>query len=55
MILTQAQFNELQNKMKNPAKRWVGKEFNKDWMLEEWQKPIKKAEELFDQISITTI
>ena len=32
--------------MKEPAERWVGKEFNKEWIQEQWQKPIQKAKEL---------
>ena len=31
--------------MRDAARGWVGREFNKEWILEEWQKPIKKAKE----------
>lgn len=45
-ILTQDEFDTLPNEMREPAKRWVNKQFDKDWILKEWQKPIKKAKEL---------
>jgi endoglucanase len=45
-ILTQAEFNNLPAEMKKPAERWVGKVFNKSWILDQWQKPIVKAKEL---------
>ena len=46
VILSQEEFDALPDHMKEPAKRWVGKEFNKEWILNEWQKPIQKAKEL---------
>lgn len=45
-ILTQREFDALPEEMKKPAERWVGKVFNKEWILEQWQKPIQKAKEL---------
>lgn len=45
-ILTQTEFDALPVEMKQPAERWVNKEFNKTWILEQWQKPIQKAKEL---------
>ena len=32
--------------MKEQVKDWVGKDFNKKWIFEEWQKPIQKAKKL---------
>lgn len=46
VILTQQEFDDLPEEMKEMAKDWVGKEFNKKWMLEEWQKPIQKAKKI---------
>ena len=45
-ILTQNEFDALPVEMKESAERWVNKEFNKAWILEQWQKPIQKAKEL---------
>jgi endoglucanase len=45
-ILTQAEFDTLPEEMKQPSEHWVNKSFNKDWILEQWQKPIRKAKEL---------
>ena len=45
-ILSQTEFNNLPAEMKEPAARWVNKVYNKTWILEQWQKPIKKAKEL---------
>ncbi len=45
-ILTQREFDALPEEMKEPATRWVGKVFNKAWILEQWQKPIQKSKEL---------
>jgi endoglucanase len=45
-ILTQTEFDALPTEMKEPAKNWVGREFNKKVLLEKWQKPIAKAKEL---------
>jgi endoglucanase len=45
-ILTQTEFDALPAEMKEPAKNWVGREFNKKVLLEKWQKPIAKAKEL---------
>lgn len=46
VILCQEEFDALPDNMNEPAKRWVGKEFSKEWILNEWQKPIQKAKEL---------
>jgi endoglucanase len=46
IILTQEEFDALPEKMKEAAKGWTGREFDKNWILDEWQKPIKKAKEL---------
>ena len=46
VILTQEEFDNLPDEMKEPAKSWIGKEFNKAWILEQWQKPILRAKEL---------
>ena len=45
-ILTQPEFDALPTEMKEPAKNWVNKQLDKAWILEQWQKPIKKAKEL---------
>lgn len=45
-ILTQSEFDALPEEMKQTGERWVGKVFNKAWILEQWQKPIQKAKEL---------
>lgn len=45
-ILTQTEFDALPEDMKKPAERWINKEFNKAWILQQWQKPIQKAKEL---------
>jgi endoglucanase len=45
-ILTQSEFDALPKEMQKPAKKWVNKQFDKAWILEQWQKPIKKAKEL---------
>lgn len=46
IILTQDEFDQLPSEMQKIAKNWVGKEFNKEWILEQWQKPILKAKKL---------
>ncbi len=46
VILSQEEFDALPEEMKEPATHWVNKEFNKEWILEQWQKPVKKAKEL---------
>lgn len=46
IILTEEEFNNLPEEMKDAAKDWVGKEFNKEWILEKWQGPVQKAKEL---------
>ncbi len=46
VILLEKEFGNLPVEMKDVAKNWVGKEFNKKWILEKWQKPIQKAKEL---------
>jgi endoglucanase len=45
-ILTQKEFDALPAEMQESAKNWVNKQFSKAWILEQWQKPIKKAKEL---------
>lgn len=45
-ILTQAEFDALPVEMKEAAKNWVGRVFNKDIILEKWAKPIAKAKAL---------
>ena len=45
-ILTQTEFDALPIEMKEAAKNWVGREFNKDIILEKWAKPIAKAKAL---------
>ena len=46
VILTEEEFEELPEDLKSVAKNWVGREFNREWILEKWQKPIQKAREL---------
>lgn len=46
VILTQEEFDNLPEEMKEVAGNWVNREFNKAWILEQWQKPIQKAKEL---------
>ncbi len=46
VILTQEEFDNLPEEMKEVARGWVNREFNKQWILEQWQKPIQKAKEL---------
>ena len=46
VILSQPEFDELPDEMKKIVENWVGKEFNKAWILSQWQKPISKAKEL---------
>lgn len=45
-ILTQEEFDKLDEEIKPAAERWVGKEFNKEVINEMWQEPIQKAKEL---------
>lgn len=45
-ILHQAEFDSLPPEMKPLVENWVGKSFNKAWILEQWQKPIQKSKEL---------
>ncbi len=45
-ILTQEELDALPDEMKETGEDWVGREFNKKWILEQWQKPIQKAKEL---------
>lgn len=45
-ILTQTEFDQLPDEMKKIVAGQVGKVFNKAWILEQWQNPIKKAKEL---------
>ena len=46
IIITQEEFEQLPAEMKELVRNWVGKEFNKVWILEQWQKPIQKAKKL---------
>ncbi len=46
VILTQEEFDKLPAKMQDISKNWVGKNFDKKWILEQWQKPIQKAKKL---------
>jgi len=46
VILTQKEFDQLPEEMKEQAKGWMERKFDKEWMLEEWQKPIQKAKKL---------
>ena len=45
-ILTEAEFDALPEEMKEAAKKWVGRHFNKEIILEHWAKPIAKAKAL---------
>lgn len=45
-ILHQAEYDTLPQEMKPLVENWVGKSFNKTWILEQWQKPIQKSKEL---------
>jgi endoglucanase len=46
IILTEEEFEELPDEIKTVAKNWVGREFNREWIMEKWQNPILKAEKL---------
>jgi endoglucanase len=46
VILTEEEFGQLPEAMKPMAKNWVGREFNKEWILEKWKRPMQKAVEL---------
>lgn len=46
VILTEEEFEELPEEIKPVAEGWVDREFNREWILEKWQKPIQKAREL---------
>jgi endoglucanase len=46
VILSGKEYDELPESMQQISKRWVDKKFDKKWILNEWQKPIKKAKEL---------
>ncbi len=46
IILTQQEFEILPEHVKAEVKKWIGMEFNKDILLEMWQKPIQKAKSL---------
>lgn len=45
-ILTDEEFNKLPSEQQETVKNWVNRDFNKEWILEKWQKPIRKAKEL---------
>ena len=45
-ILSQEEFDKLPAEMQAISKNWVNKKFNKEWILEQWQKPIQKAKKL---------
>lgn len=46
VIITEEEFEQLPEDMKPIAERWVGKEYNKEWILEQWEKPMQVAEKL---------
>lgn len=46
ILLSEEEFNVLPEELKPVAKRWMDVEFNKEIILEMWQKPIRKAKEL---------
>lgn len=46
VILSQEEFDSLPVEMQEIVKNWVEKEYNREWILEQWQKPIKKAKKL---------
>lgn len=46
VILTQEEFDKLPEDIKPEVKKWVDVKFNKEVLLEMWQKPIQKAKEL---------
>ena len=47
VILSQEEFDPLPGEMKTEATRsFVGREFDKQWILNEWTKPIQKAKKL---------
>jgi endoglucanase len=46
VIITEEEFEQLPEEMKPMAERWVGREFNKEWILDKWQKPMQLAEKL---------
>lgn len=46
VILTEEEFENLDEEIKPVAERWVGREFNKEVINEMWQEPIQKANEL---------
>lgn len=45
-IISQEEFDALSENMKNRVKGWIGKQFNKQWIAEQWQKPMMKAKKL---------
>jgi len=46
IILTEEEFNTLPDSAKIPAKKWIGKTFDKETMLNMWEQPLRKAKEL---------
>ncbi len=46
VILSEKEYEGLPENMQQISKRWVGKKFDKKWILNEWKKPIEKAKEL---------
>lgn len=46
VILTEEEFKQLPQEQQIKVENWVGREFNRDWILEKWQEAIKKAKEL---------
>jgi len=46
VILTQEEYDALPEDLKDEAKNWIGKEFNKKVMSDMMEKPLKKAKEL---------
>lgn len=45
-ILTQREFNALPEKLQEIVKGWVGKSFDKNWIRNQWEKPLRKAKKL---------
>jgi len=46
IILTQKEFDDLSDNQKEDVKDWVGKEFNKQILIDMLEKPLRKANEL---------
>jgi endoglucanase len=46
VIVTEEEFAALPPEMQAQAKNWVGRSFDKQWILEKWSKPMQLAEKL---------